>query len=836
MAILRLALANLRHKKNAAFSFGLIVLIAVMLLDTGLTLLCTLPSYYDYSNDRLNAPHYVIRVPNNLYQEDDSAFFQNDPRVSESETEEIVLMESASYQLGDGKLLVLPNFYDAGRERSLLPLSLVGDTADVPEGEGIYVPLWLKLQGFQAGDPFVFEYKKRLYSYRIAGFFESTWFATMTSNMISFYLDSPAYDALYRDIGGGKMISARLHDPARLDALEADFKAQTSVDLDTPGLNTEALSVKIDTMRSAGTMITTLLSAIFAAFSVVVLAIALLVIRFRISNYIQDNIQNIGALEAIGYTSGQIRLALALECVFAGTIGGVMGVAAGYGLLTLMGTLVSASLGVQWAGVLHIGYDAVSLTAILLAVCATALLATRKIRRLSPVTALRFGLHTHSFRRNVLPLDKGNVPLPMKLACKALAANRWQYAMLALVLCGVTFVSSFAVLTYRNFAVDPAGFVKLMGEEMGDVVVTPTQHADLEALQSMLLQREGVRKVAVYDTSSVNLDGKLSTAQIAEDYAQLETTAVYEGNFPLHDNEIVITGRLSNLLGKKIGDTVTAERSGVRAQYIICGYNQTISNFGLKCMLTVGGMRRLNPDYNPASLNVYLAEGTDSARFISAINQEPFVVNPSIQEESPSQLEADARRRAEEKLQNLLSMYGVDSVQFALMDGDTVVLSGDTSAYLVESVLDQATMMKSTVGTYVVFIGVLCMGILILAALISVLILHLVVKSTVVRRRRELGVYRALGYTAGQLRSQIALSFLPVSLIGVICGAVAGGLFTGPSLSALMYSMGISRLSIMIDPLLLALLAVGVLLATFLIAMAAARPVKKISAYELFTE
>lgn len=834
-AVFRLALSNLRRKKNSPFSFALIILLAVALLDAGLMLLFYLPRLYDDSNDRLSGPHYTLRVPNNYYKEEYSLFFEGDPRVSLTETEDAIMEDNASYRLAKGSMLLLPNFFDAGREREILPLTLTGPTADIPPDESVYVPMMLKQQGFAVGDPIEFTLRKQPYTYRIAGFLESTWNATMTSNMLSFYLGGEAYQKLYDEIGGGKMISVRLHDPADLDALIHDFQSQTGIVIDAPGFKTQINGIGIDVMRQASTMITGVLSALFAAFSLIVLAIALLVIRFRISNYIQDHMQSIGALEAIGYTSGQVRCALTLECALSGLAGAAAGILSCYGLLSLLGRLISSSLGVRWLTLPHPGYDLCSLAVILGAVCLTALLATRKIRRLAPVTALRSGLRTHSFRRNILPLDARTGPLNLSLSCKAVAANLRQYVMLAVILCGVTFSSVFAVLMFTNLAVDASSFVDLMGEEMSDALVTMTGHTDAREVKSLLAKQDGVRKSVLYDSSSVTIEEELVNLVICEDYSQLETASVFKGSFPQYENEAVITGVLADKLGKTVGDTLTLKRSGVEADYIICGLSQTLSNFGRRCMTTIQGFRRLEPDYHASTLNVYLEPGMDSAAFIQRIEKEPYVLNPSVAAEDLS-LEANARRKAENKIQNMMAMYGMDSAQYALMDGDAIIFSGDTSQYLVDTIVDQRSLMESSVGMYSVFIGALATGILILTILVVAMILHLVVHATILRQKQQFGIQKALGFTSAQLRLQIALCFLPVSLPGVAAGILLGSLFTGPLLTALMRTMGISKLSIVSHPVVLAALGCLMLLFTFTAAMAAARPVKKISVYELFTE
>lgn len=832
----QLAKVNLRRKKNSSFSFAVIVLLAVALLDTGLSFIQRLPNYFIESNERLNGPHYVVRITNNDYLEAYSRFFETDPRVSNTETAEIVMMDNATYSMDSGEVFILGNFLNVSHPRSILPMQLTGSTADVPEGKGIYVPIMMQEQGIQLGDTLAFDYKKREYSYQVAGFFETTWFGTMVSSMINFYLDDTAYKDLYREVGGGKWISVQLHDPAMIPALEDDYKASTGIVLDAPGLDTQNSAITIETMRSAITMIPYLLSALFASFSIIILIIAMLIIRFRISNYIQDNMQNIGALQALGYRSGQVRGALTIECILSGAIGGIFGIFGSYALQTLLGGLISAVLGVRWMDSPHIAYDLISLIIILAAVGYTALLSTRKIRRLPPVMALRMGAATHSFRRNILPLDGPLSWLEMKLACKSVAANLRQYTMIGIILFGITFASAFSILMYQNIAADLTKFIQLLGEEKCDVSVTLSAHTQPDKIRELLEGMQGVESTAIYDSSSVAVNGELVSAILSDDFTSLHTASVYEGTFPREKNEVVLTGRMAGLLHKEVGDTVTLEYAGVEAEYIVCGLNQTGNGMGRQCALTLDGMKRVNPSYWVKRINIYLLAGWDPQEFILNLEQSGIVLNCSSDTQAAWSAKERIQRKAEEKLKNLLSMYRVDSVQYALMDENGLFLSGDTSTYLIDTVSDANLQLQTSFGIYASLTAILAFGLLLLCAIVALLILHLVVKSTIIRRKREFGIYQALGYTSPQIMRLIAFSFLPVSIPGILIGCISGGLLTGPILSNILSAMGISQIDIIPSPFVLLLLGTVILLSTYLTALYTARRIKKISVYDLFTE
>ena len=218
------------------------------------------------------------------------------------------------------------------------------------------------------------------------------------------------------------------------------------------------------------------------------------------------------------------------------------------------------------------------------------------------------------------------------------------------------------------------------------------------------------------------MEGELLSCYVSDDFGKLEMVEVYEGNFPEYDNEIVVTGLLARSWGKKIGDTVTVSSNGASAEYVICGLTQTMNNFGRICFMHETGLLRVEPYYEKNSIQVYLEPGLDIDTFIGAMEQSFRVLSPSA---SPGNTGADmnsntdsstdsginagtnagtdsgasmetgtkkqealaaAKRKAEEKLAALISMYGVDSAQYALMVDGEVVLSGDTNDYEIDRI------------------------------------------------------------------------------------------------------------------------------------------------------
>lgn len=831
MPVWMIAWANIRKKKGVAFSMGILILLSAALFNVGLTLLAGIGSFYDIQNDALHGPHYVVRFSGNEYEDEYLEYFQNDSRVNEAETEEAVIMDMASYP--DGGALSA-NFFNLDDTGNLNGFRLKKEH-ESKAGHGIYVPMFMREMGYKPGSEFSLVFKKQVYSFTVAGYFESTWFNSSVSSLSNFYLEGEDYEDLYAELGGGYLLAVRVHDPADISSLRKDFKEQTDVKIEAVALDSKVMDFSADEMRAGSTMVVTVLSAILFAFSFIIVAVAMITIKFRISNHIESQMHNIGALEALGYTGSQIKWSIALEFLLIGLAGTVAGIASSYVLISAMGTLISSAVGVSWESGGQGGFALISAAFVMTTVLWVSLVSAGRAAKLSPIKALRGGMESHSFKKNQIPLDRSIGGFMFLLAIKNVVFNKKTYGMVAVIFAGVAFASAFALLTYLNLGLDNQVVVKMTGFEISDLLVYPAAHADYEQLESEIREMDGVRKTTLFEASSVFVDEELLTCYVADDYNKMETVGVYEGSFPQYDNEIAVTGVLAKSWGKEIGDTVEVKAGGITAEYVICGLGQTMSNFGRQCFLKLDGMLRVNPSYERRSMQVYLEKGLEADAFIGRIEEQFKVLSPSVQinEDDPFK---NARMKAEEKLANLMSLYGVDSAQYAVIADGELVLSGDTGAYQIDRIENNHDMFISNVDSIALASGTLSVIVLTGTLLIITLVLYMVIKSMIVRRRHEFGIYKAIGYTDEQIMHQIAASFMPSAALGILAGCVISCLTVNPLMTVLFSSMGISRMEFAVNPVPLILLGIGIILFSYVISILISSKVKKISVYGLLTE
>ena len=166
-----------------------------------------------------------------------------------------------------------------------------------------------------------------------------------------------------------------------------------------------------------------IVATILVAFATIIVLVSLIVIRFRVSNSIEDGMANIGVLKAIGYTSRQILSSIILQFILIAFSASVVGIALSYVLMPFLGSIISTLSGLVWIQSFDLNINLVSIFLVVFCVVIVTLLSAFRVRKILPVAALRGGIQTHSFRKNHFPLEKAKGGLHFLLAIKSMLAN-----------------------------------------------------------------------------------------------------------------------------------------------------------------------------------------------------------------------------------------------------------------------------------------------------------------------------------------------------------------------------------------------------------------------------
>lgn len=333
---------------------------------------------------------------------------------------------------------------------------------------------------------------------------------------------------------------------------------------------------------------------------------------------------------------------------------------------------------------------------------------------------------------------------------------------------------------FYNTTIDTKTFYQTPGFELSNAVAVLKPEINNTKFFDNIKNMNDVRKVQFIDEAMVKINNTEVSSYVMDDYSKKETDTVYKGRYPFHSNEIVLAGHLANMLEKTIGDNVTLKIGDTEAQFIITGLSQGTYMGGMNVSIRHDGIIKLNPNFKQQSLQIYLKKDVDAGKFLG----------------------------------NLENLYG-----------DLLITS-----------LDMDKTLQQGMGAYTSIVSKVGIAILVVAIAVIIFVLYFVISSSVIRRKRELGIQKAIGFTTLQLMNQLSLGFLPSIIAGVCIGSVVGITQTNTILSVAMRSQGIMKATYIIAPAWIASFGVAIIFISYFTAMLITYRIRKISAYEMVSE
>lgn len=785
--IFRLALSSIRKSKGQSASFLVIALIAALLLNLGLMTWGGYASSFDQKAQRLNAPGAVF-----VAQKDEPAFLssfeqslRDDARIEETQAHPALVFGS-EFLYAEGTNSRKAVFFDRSDTPEIGKFSIVEET-DEPVEHPVYLPyLFQKGGGYQLGDLFEITLLtstegKQVHTYTVAGFYEDIYFATINSTITGFLLSHEEYQNLENSFNGdasGAVFSVKTKNSADNEGVASEH--MTELDRQCPyGILTDSNHYAL--LKSARTVTSSIGASIILGFSFLLLIVSLVIVNFRIRNSVEEEIRNIGALKALGYTSRQLVSAFLLQFTLLALAGSLAGILCSLAVQPALGIMFAAQTGIVWDQPFSFAAAGETLLLVLLLVGIVSFASAVRIRKLPPIVALRTGVSTHNFRSNPFPLEHSRLPLPLSMMAKHLARNKRQSFLICLIVAFVTFSSVFAGVLYYNVNVQSGVFIRMVAGE--------TPHAMLEAADAesarRLLQdvrsRDEVEKAFFFSSSTVGCEEDFeATAYISDDLSLTGNPDwLYQGRFPQYENEVVVGGLLAKSFDKKIGDTIRISKGEIEREYLITGLVQGSNYMGRDLCMTEAAFQRISAEFSPTTISIYLRDQTQTASLLKDLEQ---------------------------------------------TSGD--LLSSSNAEEII----------RSSMASYQSIVAMLAVIVSLVAVVIIGLVLYLVIKTMLIRKKQELGIQKAIGFTTGQLMLQNALAFLPIILLGALLGCIAGYFLLNPFFSVLFSGIGIMETSFVIYLPMLAAIFGFITLFGFLFCLLISSKIKKITPYTLMSE
>lgn len=345
------------------------------------------------------------------------------------------------------------------------------------------------------------------------------------------------------------------------------------------------------------------------------ISIALLVLRFTLVFSLEEQYQEIGILKAMGLRNFAIKKLYLIKYLVIVTIGATLGTVISIPVSNIMIDSVNDNM-IMASSDLHVGVNILCAISIVVLVLSFCYFCTRKLNKVSAITAIRGGYTGERFHENRgFHLSRWKrFSIPAYLGANDIMSHLTRYIVLI-----ITFCLSFILITIplntintmrseemvEKFYIDPSSSVYVRKIEMDSDL---KYHSTTDLLNGMnRLSKEMKEKgydaeltgepIFFLNYTMPGQTSKLNIMTVQLIGKQKEFTSYDQGTAPKLENEIAFSKKVLKTNGWSIGDDVTVIINGVEKTMIITG---SYSDY-----MQLGDSARLNANIDCSKENMF---------------------------------------------------------------------------------------------------------------------------------------------------------------------------------------------------------------------------------------
>lgn len=611
--------------------------------------------------------------------------------------------------------------------------------AVIHSGE-LYAPISLRsMFGAEIGDEISFPIARNgvEQTFTIKGWFEDPFMGSSMIGMKSFLICSGDYEEMIR-----KISASGIDGLARDGFMIHIFKNRDS-EVSIAGwnamLNQETqLSqfAEFTHSRSAieGFMLTlqNVFTGFLSAFVIVLLLAAMVVLRYSISGGVERDTTDMGVLKTVGFTTGHLQKVQAVPYIFVILAAVISGVLAAPFAAGGASFATLTTTGLLFPVKFPFWLCLLSLLPLMLLLLGFIFWKVRKIGEITPVEIIRGTMGKGSKKKRFRFPVRGT-GLSFFLALRQLAAGKRRYLNVGVSALLLVFFASFMGYVDSWLGADGKGLMDAFNPADLHIAAQPMGEAAREDVERTIMGYTDITDSYMLAMPSVSVDGVDYTANVITEPKRFH---ILSGRTCLETDEIVLTEFVAADLGVGIGDTVTVSGGAGSMPYRVSGIYQCANDMGANVGLSREGYAKI---------------GRETAGM--------WCVHYFLEDVSKQQ----------EVMQALEGLYGGDVY---LHENSWPGLFGILSAmkWLM-------FFMYAVVSVFVFVVTALSAGRLL------------------AMEQKDLGIYRAIGFSPERLRLSFSLRFGIVSGAGSVLGSLLALLVTDPLAAALLRQFGISNFS-----------------------------------------
>ncbi len=603
--------------------------------------------------------------------------------------------------------------------------------------------------------------------------------------------------------------TTRPGDGAAVAAVQADI-----ADLLGPDAQVRTLTEVAEDQVASMTGDTQTFTMLLLAFAAVALAVAALVITNTFTVLVAQRTRLLALLRAIGATRGQVRRSVLTEAAILGVLSSAVGLAFGLGLVAVGARILDGyTSGIDVSGAVQV--TAATVIAPLVTGLVVTLIAgwlpARNATRVSPLAALRplDGVKSAGRVRAVLSLVLVLIGAVM-LAGGVLVATRADASpgMEVGLLLGIPggFISVFGILLGAVYVV-PGG-VRLLGTLAGRSVARriATENAVRNPRRTATTTNAlviGVALVAMMSTGAATGQRALEE-QLTSTFPVDLSAASADGTTALTPDQRDAVDTLDGVDAVSFGRQTWIDLHQDGPDPVVSTFTVTAPEDAASVLQNPADVAALD------DRSVLIGEGTarglgvddgDSVALVGPDGQRlevtvlvtPYdgysaIVTPALM--------TDLAPGVPENVAWLALEDSADAIEVgnSLLDAMTRIGEADPDAPIVD--VDGTAIQRQSFGQVIDTLLAVVLGLLAVAVIIALVGVANTLSLSVLERRRESAVLRAMGLTRSQLRGMLAIEGVLIAGVGTLIGLVAGVVYGWAGATVLLGQMGQVSLAI----------------------------------------
>lgn len=305
-------------------------------------------------------------------------------------------------------------------------------------------------------------------------------------------------------------------------------------------------------------MLSDILCYVLVFLGALLFIITLFVLRYIIKATIEMNYKDIGVKKALGFKHRDISNVLMVKYLIITLLACLTALLTSFIFVITIGKSITLT---QLAYYINGSVDFVSFIVctaiILLLMWLFSYLMLRRLKRVSPITAVSDGKRDFYFAKKVdINLKKTKLPTNLAMSVKAMCSNKGTYIAIFLIIFLLVLFCGF-ILELSSTMNDTEKSSQIFGLDDFDMVVSyDTEKTNREEVRNVLEAHDNIEIAFMKNNGYCYINDMGVRTEMSSEFDRLKTNNLLKGRNPQNENEIALGRPIMQYLGLEVGDYV----------------------------------------------------------------------------------------------------------------------------------------------------------------------------------------------------------------------------------------------------------------------------------------